>query len=144
MAPLAPRQLHPGQYPAAMAINILLLANHPSSFQHYPHFDLSTTLKLSLYSSVGITSESSCTSPIDTDNDKPFEPDFSETDLTEPECSPPLAGRTIARKKLSPSPGTKSLLVDPSNVERVPEDYGRSNKTKKLKLRLKERWAWFC
>lgn len=107
-----------------------------------------------------ITSESSCTSPIDTDNDRPFEPDSSETDLTEPECSPP-AGRKIARKKPSPSTGTKSLQADLSNVERVhqaryqvpdddtdedlaqvPEDYGRSNNTKKLKLRLKERWAW--
>ncbi|KAJ5243948.1 hypothetical protein N7489_004044 [Penicillium chrysogenum] len=38
----------------------------------------------------GITSESSCTSPIDTDDDRPFEPDSSETDLTEPEYSPPL------------------------------------------------------
>ncbi|KAI1829031.1 hypothetical protein DTO027I6_10258 [Penicillium roqueforti] len=109
-----------------------------------------------------ITSESSCTSPIDTDNDRPFEPDSSETDLTEPERSPP-AGRTIARKKPSPKTGTKSLPTDLSNVERVhqaryqvpdddtdedlaqvPEDYGRSNKTKKLKLRLKERWAWYC
>ncbi|KAJ6096881.1 hypothetical protein N7486_007627 [Penicillium sp. IBT 16267x] len=110
----------------------------------------------------GITSESSCTSPIDTDNDRPFEPNSSETDLTEPERSPP-AGRTIARKKSSPKTGTKSLPTDLSNVERVhqaryqvpdddtdedlaqvPEDYGRSNKTKKLKLRLKERWAWYC
>ncbi|KAJ5504597.1 hypothetical protein N7463_007471 [Penicillium fimorum] len=110
----------------------------------------------------GITSESSYTSPIDTDDDRPFEPDSSETDLTEPEYSPP-AGRTIARKKSSPNSGTKSLPADLSNVERVhqaryqvpdddtdedlaqvPEDYGRSNKTKKLKLRLKERWAWFC
>lgn len=108
----------------------------------------------------GITSESSCTSPLDTDNDKPFEPDSSETDLTEPERSP-SAGRTIARKKPSPKTGTKLLPTDLSNVERVhqaryqvpdddtdedlaqvPEDYGRSNKTKKLKLRLKERWAW--
>lgn len=108
----------------------------------------------------GITSESSSTSPIDTDNNRPFEPDSSETDLTEPERSP-IAGRTIARKKLNPKTGRKSLLTDLSNVERVhqaryqvpdddtdedlaqvPEDYGRSNKTKKLKLRLKERWAW--
>ncbi|KAJ5589617.1 hypothetical protein N7537_012295 [Penicillium hordei] len=66
----------------------------------------------------GITSESSCTSPIDTDNDRPFEPDSSETDLTEPERSP-LAGRTIVRKKPSPKTGTKSLLTDLSNVERV-------------------------
>jgi hypothetical protein len=105
----------------------------------------------------GITSESSCASPIDTDNDRPFEPDSSETDLTEPECSPP-GRRKIARKKPSPSTGTQSLQADLSNVERVrqaryqvpdddtdedlaqvPEDYGRSNKTKKLKLRLKER-----
>jgi hypothetical protein len=108
----------------------------------------------------GITSESFCNSPIDTDNDRPFEPDSSETDLTEPECSPP-ADRTIARKKPSPNTGTRSSLADLSNMERahqaryqvpdddtdedlaqVPEDYGRSNKTKRLKLRLKERWAW--
>ncbi|CAI7650731.1 unnamed protein product [Penicillium pancosmium] len=110
----------------------------------------------------GITSESFCNSPIDTDNDRPFEPDSSETDLTEPECSSP-ADRTIARKKPSPNTGTRSSLADLSNMERahqaryqvpdddtdedlaqVPEDYGRSNKTKRLKLRLKERWAWFC
>ncbi|KAJ5203031.1 hypothetical protein N7449_005110 [Penicillium cf. viridicatum] len=89
----------------------------------------------------GITSESSYTSPIDTDNDRPFEPDPSETDLTELERSP-LAGRTITRKKLSLKTGTKSLPTDLSNRE-LPEDYGRSNKTKKLKLRLKERWAWY-
>lgn len=107
----------------------------------------------------GITSESSCTSPVDTDNDRPFKPDSSDTDLTEPECSAP-AGREIARKKLSPNTGTKSLQTLLSNVERVhqaryqvpddtdedlaqvPEDYGRYDKTKKLKLRLKERWAW--
>ncbi|KAJ5959165.1 uncharacterized protein N7479_006315 [Penicillium vulpinum] len=83
-----------------------------------------------------ITSESSCTSPIDTDNNRPFEPDSSETDLTELERSPP-AGRTIARKKLSLKTRTKSLLTVLSNME-LPEDYGRSNKTKKLKLRLKE------
>ncbi|OQD70596.1 hypothetical protein PENDEC_c022G01133 [Penicillium decumbens] len=64
----------------------------------------------------GITSESSCNSPIDTDNDRPFEPDSSETDLTEPECSPP-ADRTIARKKPSPNTGTR--LADLSNMERV-------------------------
>ncbi|PLB47853.1 hypothetical protein P170DRAFT_437579 [Aspergillus steynii IBT 23096] len=106
-----------------------------------------------------ITSNSSCTSPIDTDSNRPFEPDSSETDLTEPECSPP-AGRYITRKKSSPSTGTKPSQLDTSNVERVhhalyqlpdnntdkdlaqvPEDYGRSNNTKKLKLQLKERWA---
>lgn len=109
----------------------------------------------------GITSDSSCTSPIDTDNDRPFEPDSSETDITEPECSPPVGG-TITRKKPSPNTGTRSLPADLSSMERVhqaryqvpdddtdedldqvPEDYGRSNKTKKLKLRLKERWAWW-
>ncbi|KAH8431665.1 DUF3435 domain-containing protein [Aspergillus melleus] len=109
-----------------------------------------------------ITSDSSCTSPIDTDSDRPFEPDSSETDLTEPERSP-AAGRNIAGKNSSPSTETKPAQLDTSNVERVhqalyqlpdddtdedlaqvPEDYGRSNNTKKLRLRLKERWAWFC
>lgn len=47
MAPSA-RQLHSGQYPAAMAINILFPANHPSSVQHCRHFDSSATQKLSL------------------------------------------------------------------------------------------------
>ncbi|KAJ5593223.1 hypothetical protein N7537_010127, partial [Penicillium hordei] len=83
-----------------------------------------------------ITSESSYTSPIDTDNNRPFEPDSSKTNLTKPERSP-LAGRTIIRKKLSLKTRTKSLLIDLSNIE-LPEDYGRSNKIKKLKLRLKE------
>ncbi|KAI2825390.1 hypothetical protein CBS147321_1038 [Aspergillus niger] len=110
----------------------------------------------------GVTSESSCTSPIDTDNDRPFEPDSSGTDLTEPECSSPAA-RKINRKKSSPSTGTQPSEADSPGVERihraryqvpdddtdedlaqVPEDYGRSNDTKKLKHRLKERWAWFC
>ncbi|KAJ5973153.1 uncharacterized protein N7479_003071 [Penicillium vulpinum] len=65
-----------------------------------------------------ITSESSCTSPIDTDNNRPFEPDSSETDLTELERSPP-AGRTIARKKLSLKTGTKSLPTVLSNIEQI-------------------------
>ncbi|KAJ5951028.1 uncharacterized protein N7479_009441 [Penicillium vulpinum] len=65
-----------------------------------------------------ITSESSYTSPIDTDNNRPFKPDSSKTDLTELERSP-LAGRTIARKKLSPKTGTKSLPTVLSNIEQV-------------------------
>ncbi|KAJ6163934.1 hypothetical protein N7470_002606 [Penicillium chermesinum] len=110
----------------------------------------------------GITSESSCTSPVDTDEDRPFEPDSSDTDLTEPECSPPAA-RWIARKRSSPNSGIDSSQADLLNVERahqaryqlpdddtdedlaqVPDDYGRSHGTQKLKLRLKQRWAWFC
>ncbi|KAJ5749419.1 hypothetical protein N7533_006447 [Penicillium manginii] len=176
MAPSAPSQLHPGQYPAAMAINIFFpTILCPTNFVHY-----NVSSSVSVFRTVGevyqpcivgggahvrnhgITSESSCNSPIDTDNDRPFEPDSSETDLTEPECSSP-ADRTIARKKPSPNTGTRSSLADLSNMERahqaryqvpdddtdedlaqVPEDYGRSNKTKRLKLRLKERWAWFC
>lgn len=51
MAPSAPHQLHPGQYPAAMAINILFPTDHPSSVQHCPHSDLSATPKLSDLSS---------------------------------------------------------------------------------------------
>jgi len=107
-----------------------------------------------------ITDEPSCTSPIDTDNNRPFEPDSSETDLTEPECSSP-ADRKIARNKPRPHTGSKPFQADLSNVERVhqaryqvpdddtdedlakvPEDYGRSNQTKNLRLRLKTRWAW--
>ncbi|KAJ5481204.1 hypothetical protein N7475_000016 [Penicillium sp. IBT 31633x] len=89
-----------------------------------------------------ITSESSYTSPIDTDNNRLFKLDSSKTDLTEPERSP-LAGRTIFRKKLSLKTRIKSLLACLSNIEhedlaQVLEDYGRSNKTIKLKLRLKE------
>ncbi|KAJ6036024.1 hypothetical protein N7540_000303 [Penicillium herquei] len=109
-----------------------------------------------------ITSESSSTSPIDTDNDGLFEPDSSETDLTEPESASPACQKTTP-KKSSLNPEAKSLHAAPSSVERVrparyqvpdddtdedlanvPEDYGRSNQTKKLKLRLKERWAWYC
>ncbi|KAJ6008513.1 hypothetical protein N7540_012489 [Penicillium herquei] len=115
----------------------------------------------------GTTSESSCTSPINTDNDRPFEPDSSEpdsseTDLTEPEWSPSVR-RKNSRKKPSPNIGTGSSQVELSNVERihqaryqvpdddtdddlahVPEDYGRSENTKILRLRLTKRWAWFC
>ena len=107
-----------------------------------------------------ITSEPPSASPIETDNDGIFEPDSSETDLTEPERASP-ARQKITSKKSSPSLKVKSLHAAPSDVERVrparyqvpdddtdedlaqiPEDYGRSNQTKKLKLRLKQRWAW--
>lgn len=78
--------------------------------------------------------------PIDTDNDRPSEPDSSKTDLTESECSP--AGREMERVHQAryqvPDDDTDEDLAQ------VPEDYGRSNKRKKLELRLKERWAWFC
>ena len=107
-----------------------------------------------------ITSGSSCTSPSSTDNDRLFEPGSSETDLTAPECPPPAA-RKITRRKPSPSTEIQQpSQANTSNVElvhqaryqdpaddtdedlsKVPEDYGRSNNTKKLNLRLKERWA---
>ncbi|PYH87955.1 hypothetical protein BO71DRAFT_436221 [Aspergillus ellipticus CBS 707.79] len=78
-----------------------------------------------------VTSESSCTSPIDTDNDRPFEPDSSGTDLTEPEYSPGVERIYRARYQV-PDDDTDEDLAQ------VPEDYGRSNDTKKLKHRLKE------
>lgn len=106
------------------------------------------------------TSGSSCTSSTGTDDNRPFEPGSSETEFTEPECLP-LAAQKITRRK--PSPSTEihqTSQANTSNVElvhqaryqdpaddtdedlsKVPEDYGRSNNTKKLNLRLKERWA---
>ncbi|KAJ5701388.1 hypothetical protein N7488_008936 [Penicillium malachiteum] len=144
-----------GQGPVAMAINIF----PPSSLcQKLPLSQFRTcshhfkVLPLILYRMRSprrlsarkyyITSESSSTSPIDTDNDGLFEPDSSETDLTEPESTTP--------KKLSLSPKAKSLHAAPSNIERVLdndidkdlakvlEDYSRSNQIKKLKLYLKK------
>ena len=116
------------------------------------------------------TSRSSCTSPTDTDGDRPFEPG-SETELTEPEC-PRSAAQKIARRK--PNPNTviqrseantrerrapeqdtstanvevahQARYQDPADdtdedLSKVPEDYGKSKNTKKLNLRLKECWA---
>ena len=48
-----------------------------------------------------ITNGPSCTSPTDTDGDRPFEPG-SETELTEPECPRPAAQK-IARRKPNPN-----------------------------------------
>ena len=121
-------------------------------------------------SSRNITSGSSCTSPTDTDGDRPFEPG-SETELTEPECPRPTAQK-VARRKPNPNTVIQRLQADKreqrapeqdtntGNVElahqaryqdpaddtdedlsKVPEDYGKSKNTKKLNLRLKERWA---
>lgn len=107
-----------------------------------------------------ITSRSSCTSFTNTDDNRPFERSSSETDFTEPECPPPAA-RKITRRKPSPSTETQQpSQANTTNVElvhqvryqnpaddtdgdlsKIPEDYGRSNNTKKLNLRLKERWA---
>ncbi|KAJ6138772.1 C2H2 finger domain protein [Penicillium samsonianum] len=49
---------------------------------------------------------------------------------------------------LIPLPSIPIIIDLPDNdtdkdLAQVPEDYSRSNKTKKLKLRLKERWAWY-
>ena len=121
-------------------------------------------------SSRNITSGSSCTSPTDTDGDRPFEPG-SETEFTEPECPHPTAQK-VTRRKPNPKTVIQRLQADTrerrapeqdtntANVElahqaryqdpaddtdedlsKVPEDYGKSKNTKKLNLRLKERWA---
>ena len=121
-------------------------------------------------SSRNTTSGSSCTSPTDTDGDRPFEPG-SETELTEPEYPHPAAQNICQRK---PKPNTviqrsqanthkqrtpeqdtntgnvelahQARYQDPADdtdedLSKVPEDYGKSKNTKKLNLRLKERWA---
>ncbi|KAJ5549649.1 hypothetical protein N7513_006883 [Penicillium frequentans] len=62
--------------------------------------EISRTLRTPNISKTGIISESSYTSPIDTDNNRSFELDSSKTDLTELERSP-LASQMITRKKLS-------------------------------------------
>jgi hypothetical protein len=116
------------------------------------------------------TTESSTTSPGISDDDRSFEPN-SETDLTEPEYLPQKAKRRKIRQDLSSRSHLQTDLgkirasetenaTDASAVElvhrgryedpaddtdedlsKVPEDYGRSNNTRKLNLRLKDRWA---
>lgn len=121
-------------------------------------------------SSCNTTSGSSCTSPTDTDSNRPFEPG-SETELTEPECPHPAAQKIAQRK---PKPNTviqrsqantckwrapeqdtntgnvelahQARYQDPADdtdkdLSKVLEDYGKSKNTKKLNLRLKEHWA---
>lgn len=114
-------------------------------------------------SSRNTTSGSSCTSPTDTNVDRPFEPG-SETELTEPECPRPAAQK-IARRKPNPNTVIQRLQADTrewrapeqdtntANVElahqgryqdpaddmdkdlsKVLEDYGKSKNTKKLNL----------
>ena len=119
-----------------------------------------------------ITNGPSCTSPTETDDDRPFRPG-SETDLTEPEFPPPAVRKTTRRKsgpntviqrsqvntreQRAPEPSKdsstsnvelarKTRYQDPADdtdedLSKVPEDYGKSKNTKKLNLRLKERWA---
>ena len=102
--------------------------------------------------------------------DRPFEPG-SETELTEPECPRPAAQKIARRKpnpntviqrlqadkreQRAPEQDTNTGNVelahqaryqDPADdtdedLSKVPEDYGKSKNTKKLNLRLKERWA---
>lgn len=115
------------------------------------------------------TTESSTTSPGISDDDRSFEPN-SETDLTEPEYLPQKAKRRKIRQGLSSrhlqaglgeirASETDNATVasavelihrgryeDPADdtdedLSKVPEDYGRSNNTRKLNLRLKDRWA---
>ena len=116
------------------------------------------------------TSRSSCTSPTDTDGDRPFEPS-SEIELTKLECPRPAAQKIAQRK---PNPNTviqrlqantckwrapeqdtntanvevahQACYQDPADdtdedLSKVLEDYGKSKNTKKLNLRLKECWA---
>ena len=117
-----------------------------------------------------ITSGSSCTPPTDTDDDRQFEPS-SETEFTEPECPRPAARKITRRKpnpntviqrsqentreRRTPEQDTNTANVelahqtryqDPADdtdedLSKVPEDYGKSKNTKKLNIRLKERWA---
>jgi hypothetical protein len=104
------------------------------------------------------------------DNDGSYNPG-SETDLTELDCPPsPLAqnthknGRSKCYPKVPQQPSvlqasknqgmstvtTKQVhqtpFADPANdtdedLSKVPEDYGKPENTKKLRLRLKDRWA---
>ena len=121
-------------------------------------------------SSRNTTSRSSCTSPTDTNGDRPFEPG-SETELTEPEC-PCAIAQKVAQRKPNPNTVVQRLQADTreqrapeqdtntANVElahqaryqdpaddtdedlsKVLEDYGKSKNTKKLNLQLKEHWA---
>lgn len=118
------------------------------------------------------TTESSTTSPGISDDDRSFEPN-SETDLTEPEYLPQKAKQRKIQQGLSSRHLQAGLgeirasetdnATDASAVElihqgryedpaddtdedlsKVPEDYGRSNNTRKLSLRLKDRWAQYC
>ena len=95
-----------------------------------------------------------------TNDDRLFEPNSSEMDVTKPECPPPMAWKIDQRK---PSPSIEIQQLSQANIlnvelvhqacyqdpaddmdkdlSKVPEDNGRSNNTKKLNLRLKERWA---
>ncbi|KAJ5451416.1 hypothetical protein N7491_000598 [Penicillium cf. griseofulvum] len=112
--------MYSSQLLAAIAINISflpILRLILSSFRlkYYPK-NLPLIFRRTFFYLV--VSESSYTSPIDTDNNRPFELDSSKTNLTEPERSP-LAGRTIARKKLSLKTRIKLLLIDLSNVEYI-------------------------
>ena len=106
-----------------------------------------------------VTSGSSCTSSADTDDARPLD-SSSETDFTELECSFPAVQKGTQRKSGPSTEIHQPSQANTSNVElihqaryqdpaddtdedlsKVPEDYGRSKNTKKLNLRLKERWA---
>ena len=95
-----------------------------------------------------------------TNDDRPFEPNSSEMDVTKPECPPPMAWKIDQRK---PSPSIEIQQLSQANIlnvelvhqacyqdpaddmdkdlSKVPEDNGWSNNTKKLNLQLKECWA---
>ena len=114
-------------------------------------------------SNCNTTSRSSCTSPTDTDSDRPFELG-SETQLTELECPHPAA-QEISQRKPKPNTVIQRLQAnthewrapeqdtntenvelahqahyqDPADdtdkdLSKVLEDYGKSKNTKKLNL----------
>ncbi|KAB8067670.1 hypothetical protein BDV29DRAFT_163138 [Aspergillus leporis] len=94
------------------------------------------------------TTESSTTSPGITDDDRSFEPN-SETDLTEPEYLPSASETENVTDASAVELIHRGRYEDPADdtdedLSKVPEDYGRSNNTWKLNLRLKDRWARYC
>ncbi|KAE8148498.1 hypothetical protein BDV25DRAFT_168391 [Aspergillus avenaceus] len=85
----------------------------------------------------------------DASYDTPCSPS-SGTDLTEPEYHSPVAGKCQKRSSIpknnhkSQQAGSPESDDTDEELEKVPEDYGKSLNTKSLILRLKGRWARFC
>lgn len=112
-------------------------------------------------------SETSSVSPLVDADDEPFEPS-SETGLTEPDypppaprktgkngCSPPRQADSKQPSASKPSKGFEVSAMElvhrtryeapaddtDKDLSKVPEDYGKSKNTKKLNIRLQDRWA---
>ncbi|KAE8387097.1 C2H2 finger domain protein [Aspergillus alliaceus] len=118
--------------------------------------------------------ESSTPSPGITDDDRSFEPNFETDLTESERPSSPVrkakrrkTGRAPASKCLRTdfqefNPSETENITDVSaaglihrgrydpaddtdeDLSKVPEDYGKSDKTRKHNLRLKNRWAWYC